>query len=86
MLQLIFSLLVLLVSMSGPVMKGNAAIWRSTLTAEETGTALARQLGQAGEDAVGITGPKTAIEIPGSGQIRIPDALTDTNLNLTRQP
>jgi hypothetical protein len=33
-----------------------------------------------GEDAVGITGPKTAIEIPGSGQIRIPDALTDTTL------
>jgi RHS repeat-associated protein len=48
--------------------------------AENTGTALARQLGQAGEDAVGITGPKTAIEIPGSGQIRIPDALTDTTL------
>jgi hypothetical protein len=47
---------------------------------ELSGTALARQLGQAGEDAVGITGPKTAIEIPGSSQIRIPDALTDTTL------
>lgn len=45
-----------------------------------SGTSLARHLGRAGEDAVGITGPKTAIEIPGSGQIRIPDALTDATL------
>jgi len=45
-----------------------------------TGTALARALGQAGEDAVGISVPKTAIEIPGSGAIRFPDALTDTTL------
>ena len=45
-----------------------------------SGIALAQQLGQAGEDAVGITGPKTSIEIPGSGQIRFPDALTDTVL------
>jgi hypothetical protein len=55
----------------------------ATAAAEEaglSGTALARSLGQAGEDAVGITGPKVSIEIPGSGQIRIPDALTDTTL------
>jgi len=53
------------------------------VAAEEAGrggTALARSLGQAGEDAVGIAGPKVSIEIPGSGQIRIPDALTDTTL------
>ena len=52
-----------------------------SLAAENTGTALARQLGQAGEDAVGIDqAAKVSIEIPGSGQIRIPDALTDTTL------
>ncbi|MGY3445012.1 RHS repeat-associated core domain-containing protein [Bradyrhizobium sp. USDA 4473] len=33
-----------------------------------SGTALARNLGQAGEDAVGIAGPKVRIEIPGSGR------------------
>jgi len=47
---------------------------------ELSGTALARQLGQAGEDAVGITGPKVSIQIPGSGQIRIPDGLNATTL------
>lgn len=47
---------------------------------ELSGTALARQLGRAGEHAVGITGPKTAIQIPGSGQIRFPDALTESTL------
>lgn len=54
-----------------------------TAAAEEaglSGTALARGLGQAGEDAVGITGPKVSIEIPGSGRIRIPDALTESTL------
>ena len=45
-----------------------------------SGTALARQLGQAGEDAVGITGPKTGITIPGSGITRFPDQLTSTTL------
>lgn len=45
-----------------------------------TGTALARLLGQAGEDAVGITGPKVGIEIPGSGITRFPDELTNTTL------
>jgi hypothetical protein len=48
--------------------------------AAESRPALARTLGQAGEDAVGITGPKVSIEIPGSGQIRIPDALSPTTL------
>jgi len=37
-----------------------------------TGTALARQLGQEGEQAVGITGPKVGIEMP-SGVTRFPD-------------
>jgi hypothetical protein len=58
----------------------SALLTRVGTEAAESGPALARSLGQAGEDAVGITGPKTAIEIPGSGQIRIPDALTDTTL------
>jgi RHS repeat-associated protein len=61
----------------------DALVAEEEAAAEEaglTGTALARSLGQAGEDAVGITGPKVSIEIPGSGQIRIPDALTDTTL------
>ena len=47
---------------------------------ELSGTALARQLGQAGEDAVGITGPKVGIQIPGSGITRFPDQLTSTTL------
>jgi hypothetical protein len=37
-------------------------------------------LGQEGEEAVGVTGPKVAIQIPGSDQIRIPDALSSTTL------
>jgi RHS repeat-associated protein len=45
-----------------------------------SGTALARQLGQAGEDAVGITGPKVGITIPGTDTIRFPDQLTSTTL------
>jgi len=53
---------------------------------------VARALGKAGEDAVGITGPKTVIEI--GGRSRIPDALTNEvltevknvhNLSFTRQ-
>ena len=38
------------------------------------GIANSRALGQAGEDAVGITEPKTSIEI--NGRTRIPDRLT----------
>jgi hypothetical protein len=38
-----------------------------------TGTALARQLGQEGENAVGITGSKVGIRMP-SGIMRYPDA------------
>lgn len=45
-----------------------------------SGPALARQLGWAGEDAVGITGPKVGIQIPGSGIMRFPDQLTSTAL------
>jgi RHS repeat-associated protein len=62
-------------------MAGEAALLNAT--AAETGlsgTALARQLGQAGEDAVGITGPKVGIQIPGSGITRFPDQLTSTTL------
>jgi RHS repeat-associated protein len=39
------------------------------------GTQVARSLGQAGEDAVGIVGPKVGIQIPGSGITRFPDQL-----------
>jgi RHS repeat-associated protein len=65
------------------IFQGLGVFARLGVAAEETGlsgTALARSLGQAGEDAVGITGPKVSIEIPGSGQIRIPDALTESTL------
>jgi len=48
---------------------------------EETANQLARRLGQAGEDALGITGPKTGIRIPGSGRIRFPDQLTGTTFD-----
>src|SRR5439155_26624295 len=63
-------------------------------SAARRGTALARQLGRQGEEAVGITGPKVGIQIPGSGIIRFPDRLTATtltevknvqNLSFTRQ-
>ena len=46
-------------------------------------TALARQLGRAGEEAVGITGPKTGIRIPGSDRLRFPDALNLETKTLT---
>jgi hypothetical protein len=45
---------------------------------EIKGIALARKLGQAGEDAVGIVGPKSAINV--AGRTRFPDALTRTTL------
>jgi hypothetical protein len=41
----------------------------------ETGAYRAIRLGREGENAVGITGPKEPIEIPGSQRIRIPDQL-----------
>jgi hypothetical protein len=44
----------------------------------KSGTALARELGATGENAVGITGPKTAINV--NGRVRIPDALTESAL------
>jgi hypothetical protein len=43
-------------------------------------TAMARKLGIIGEDAVGITGPKRGIRIPGSNQLRVPDAIYGTVL------
>ncbi len=46
------------------------------------GTALARELGNEGEKAVGIIGPKKAITIPGSGQTRFPDQVIDTTKTL----
>lgn len=46
--------------------------------AAKSSTATARRLGIAGERAVGITGPKTAINV--AGRTRIPDALTRTTL------
>jgi hypothetical protein len=54
----------------------------STIAVENplTGTALARQLGQEGEQAVGITGPKEGFTMP-SGVTRFPDAFDkDTNV------
>jgi RHS repeat-associated protein len=70
---------------------GSGAELLAALFAEEgsvlEGTALARQLGIEGEEAVGLTGEKTAIEV--AGRTRIPDALTDTTLtevkNVARQ-
>jgi len=44
----------------------------------KSGTALARELGVAGEEAVGITGPKTSINV--DGRTRIPDRLTGYTL------
>lgn len=46
----------------------------------ESATVRAAQLGRAGEEAVGIVGPKTRIQIPGTDRIRIPDQLTSTTL------
>jgi hypothetical protein len=46
--------------------------------AARSSTATARSLGIAGERAVGITGPKTAINV--AGRTRIPDAMTRTTL------
>lgn len=43
-----------------------------------TSTERARALGMAGENAVGLTGPKTAIQV--GGKTRIPDKLTATAL------
>jgi hypothetical protein len=40
-------------------------------------TAMARRLGIIGEDAVGITGPKRGIRIPGNNRLRIPDAISE---------
>jgi hypothetical protein len=48
-------------------------LFLTTPEANESAIALARRLGAEGEEAVGITGPKVAIEIPGSGQVRVPD-------------
>jgi RHS repeat-associated protein len=45
-----------------------------------SGPALARQLGKAGEDAVGITGPKVGIIGPETGKMRFPDQLTRSTL------
>ena len=63
---------------------GAAGVGESAATevieSELGGIRLAQKLGKAGEDAVGITGPKVRIEIPGSDRMRIPDALTGTTL------
>lgn len=46
--------------------------------AAKTSTATARSLGIAGERAVGITGPKTVINV--AERTRIPDAMTEFTL------
>ncbi|MEH3101101.1 putative toxin [Sphingomonas adhaesiva] len=43
--------------------------------AAETATARAARLGLEGEQAIGITGPKVGIRIPGSNRLRFPDAV-----------
>jgi hypothetical protein len=48
-----------------------------------TGVKLARRLGLEGERAVGITTPKVGIKIPGTSQLRVPDALDETAKILT---
>ena len=48
--------------------------------AQLTGLALAQSLGRSGESTAGITAPKTAIIIPGSGTTCFPDGLTGTTL------
>jgi hypothetical protein len=45
-----------------------------------TGTALARSLGQAGEQAVGVSGPKVGVAVPNSTTIRFPDILTQSTI------
>jgi len=39
-----------------------------------------RQMGAEGEQAVGLTGPKMAVRIPGKGNLRYPDGLTATTI------
>jgi RHS repeat-associated protein len=50
-------------------------------TIATSGTTIARQLGQAGELAVGMDGPKLGIQIPGSGITRFPDGLTSSTIS-----
>jgi hypothetical protein len=50
-------------------------LYLNSARAYESAMALARRVGAEGEQAVGITGPKVGIRIPGSGQLRIPDGL-----------
>jgi len=45
--------------------------------------ALARRLGQAGEQAVGISGPKVGIRIPGTNTMRFPDQINRATRTLT---
>jgi RHS repeat-associated protein len=51
--------------------------------APESATALAQRLGLAGEEAVGTTGPKVGIRIPGTDTMRFPDAVNDPVKKLT---
>ncbi len=46
----------------------------------ETATELARRLGQAGEDAAGIVGPKVGVKVPSTGQMLFPDEISDVLL------
>ncbi len=51
---------------------------KNTKDAARAAAARTRSLGKAGEDAVGLKGPKTAIRV--NGRTRIPDELTPTTL------
>ena len=57
-----------------------SAIGASGAPSTGQGGAWPVRVGQAGEEAAGITGPKVRIPIPGTDRIRIPDELTETTL------
>ena len=68
---------------------GAGAVGRTALPAlgsaaqTKTGIALARELGAAGEAAVGLNGSKVGIRIPGSNRLRFPDALNHASKTLS---
>ncbi len=52
-------------------------VWITRVDLPESATALARRLGRAGEDAVGITQAKIGVKVPSSGRMVFPDKITD---------
>lgn len=70
MLQLFSSLLVLLFSLSGPAMEGDADFWRSSFAAKRAGT-----LTKIGEDAWQSSGGLKYVGLDGKGLNRIEHVL-----------